>query len=84
MQLPGQRKPKVSLADQKGCSAKEVGVQEKAHGGGEICARGSDMLWTDKLTLYHKARHSQENLGSSAEESVPHSLNSGVLLSSQA
>lgn len=32
MQLPGQRKPKVSLADQKGCSAKEVGVQENAHG----------------------------------------------------
>lgn len=45
---------------------------------------GSDVLWTDKPTLYHKARHSQENVGSSAEESVPHSQNSGVLISSQA
>lgn len=59
-------------------------MQEDAGRGGEICARGSDVLWTDKLTLYHKARHSQENLGSSAEESVPHSQNIGVLVSRQA
>lgn len=43
-------------------------------------ACGSDVLCADKLTLYDKARHSKENLDSSAEESGLHLLNSGGAL----